>query len=437
MRGRFLHPLVYALKVCESHLTLWPCVNEVCANGVCAGYARRNKGRMAMKAIIIGAGIGGLSAAIALSLKGWSVQLFEQSKTLTEVGAGLQLSPNGTKVLDAMGVLPKITEQAFEPKDIELRIGASGRSLFRLPKRQAAIDRWGAAYINIHRADLQTALIERARALGAQIMLGATYVSSSNGADSITAQFADGSRATGTVLIGADGLNSVFRQQIIGPDQPRFTGQVAWRCTVPLTDVALAPPENVCAWAGQGRHAVTTRIRGGQVVNFVGVVETDTPDAEGWDTGDSKTALKSDFKGFHDIIQGIIAAARTPQKWALFDRAPLATWSKGRAVILGDAAHPMLPSMAQGAVQAIEDAWVLARCLETAPVPTALSRFYDSRIARVSKLQKMSATNARLFHQAGGLKGPVFYGAMAVLGRVAPQRLQARQDWVYGHDVTG
>ena len=390
-----------------------------------------------MKAVIIGAGIAGLSAGIALRLRGWEVRILEQAPALTEVGAGLQISPNGIHVLRALGVMPLLEETLFEPEAIEMRMGVSGRQVFRLPMRGYAQKRWGAPYIHIHRADLVEALHRRFEALSpGGITLNAS-VQGYEAGDVPRVQTGDGVLEA-DLLLGADGLHSTIRRQMLGSAQPRYTGNLAWRTVVPVADLSAPPPPTACVWAGDGRHAVTTRLRGGSLVNFVGMVEADLPSEEGWRIEGTREDVMRDFDGWHPSIAGILENAPVFHRWALFDRAPLPRWSEDAVGLIGDAAHPMLPSMAQGAVQALEDAWVLAEALERASdVAEGLNTYFAQRIARTSRIQQGSLTNARIFHQGSTLGGLLFYTPMAIGARLLPEAVHRRQDWVYRHNVVG
>ncbi|MEL7131069.1 MAG: FAD-dependent monooxygenase [Pseudomonadota bacterium] len=388
-----------------------------------------------MNALIVGGGIGGLTAAIALRMRGWDVSVFEQAPALTEIGAGLQISPNGWRVLEALGVAPLLAETMFEPDAIEMRLGVSGRRVFHLPIKGYAIRRWGAPYLHMHRADLIEALALRLRQLDDSAIQTGRSVAGYTADGAVL--FEDGTKEHGDLVVGADGLHSVIRRQMLGADAPRFTGNVAWRAVVPMEDLAITPPPTACVWAGDRRHAVTTRLRAGMLANFVGIVEQPQPAPEGWQIEGSRDEAAAAFARWDPVISGLIAKAPVLNRWALFDRAPLPRWHAGRVVLLGDAAHPMLPSMAQGAVQALEDAWTLAAVLDaTADRESALQRYFDLRIARTTRIQAGSAANARLFHKASALGQVAFYGPMAVGARIAPGLVHARQDWIYRHDVT-
>lgn len=391
------------------------------------------------KAVIVGAGIGGLAAGLALSRAGWDVEVLEQAAVISEVGAGLQISPNGVRALQALGVMDVLQPSLFEPESISLSMGISGRRVFDLPMKGYAQGRWGSPFFQVHRADLQDALkTQLGKEAGLVIRTNAKatgYVRERGGA---SVYLERGERVFGDVVIGADGLHSVIREQITGPDRARFTGNVAWRAVVPLADLGTAaPPPSGCVWAGDRKHAVTTRIRGGSLVNFVGVVEQADWQEESWSrTGDRADALR-DFAGWVPHITAVIEAAPALNRWALFDRPALATWSDGPVTLLGDAAHPMLPSMAQGAVQALEDAVILAGCLvaET-DLLAALQRYYAVRIDRVSRIQRRSADNLALFHKSGWANKIAAYAPIWAAGKLSPALIHARQDWIYGYDPT-
>ncbi|MFL4471790.1 FAD-dependent monooxygenase [Tateyamaria armeniaca] len=392
-----------------------------------------------MKALIAGGGIGGLASAIALRLRGWDVTVFEQAPALSEIGAGLQISPNGWRVLAALGVAEHLHGIVFEPEAIEMRIGRNGARVFHLSMRGYAQERWGAPFMHVHRADLVTALERRLEGLQSGVVkTGHVVQGFKQSGDGATLLMNDGTAQSGDIVIGADGLHSVIRTQMLGPDMPRYTGNIAWRAVVPVDALgARTPPPTACVWVGHKRHAVTTRLRAGTLANFVGMVETDKPAPESWRATGSRADALAAFEGWANEIRTVIDQAEVLHRWALFDRAPLPRWHEGRVALLGDAAHPMLPSMAQGAVQALEDAWVLAASLDQHATPDAgFAAYYEQRIERTARVQKGSAANARLFHHASPLGRWGFYAPMGIAARLAPGAFHARQDWVYGFDAT-
>ena len=392
-----------------------------------------------MKILVAGGGIGGLTAALALTQFGHDVTVLEQADSLGEVGAGLQISPNGMKVFEALGLSDRIAENAFQPEGIEMRLGQSGQVVFDIPLGLAAADRWGGPYLHLHRADLITALSDELAERAPQaVKLGARLARYEQDENGVTAVLDDGTRLTADVLVGADGMHSVVREQMLGPDRPRFTGNVAWRAVVPIDLLGKdLPPPTACAWVGKGRHAVTYRLRSGLLANFVGVVEHDGWQVESWSGEGAKEDALSDFAAFHPVILNLIRNATKMNRWALYDRAPLDRWSDGRVVLLGDACHPMLPFLAQGAVMAVEDAWVLAaRLSEGTGIATSLADYETDRQRRTGAVQAGARANAKLFHRHNPLTQLATYGPMWLAGRAAPGFVHSRNDWIYGHDVT-
>lgn len=389
---------------------------------------------MAQQALIVGAGIGGLTTALCLQRIGWNVVLLEQAQALSDIGAGIQISPNGTRILNALGVLDRLTKTHFQPERIEMRLGKSGRQVFSIPLREAAMQRWGAPYLHLHRADLINALKETLEDGAAHRLHTAHRVTGyRQDEQKIEAILADGTSLTGDALIAADGIHSTIREQMLGPQTPRFTGNVAWRATVPMDLLGdLAPPPTACIWVGPQRHAVTYRLRGGKLANFVGVVEQQDWQKESWTEAGDRADVLADFEGWHPTITRIISQAQQHYRWALFDREPLSRWTDGRAALLGDACHPMLPFLAQGAVMAIEDAWVLAQQLEQVTEPSrALSDYAHSRQPRSAKVQRGSRANMKTFHH----RSPIAYLPFWLVGKLRPQYFHARQDWLYGENL--
>lgn len=395
---------------------------------------------MALNTLIAGGGIGGLTAALCLNHFGHKVHVFEQSGEIGEVGAGIQISPNGMKVYDKLGLSDALLARGFQPEALEMRMGQSGKPIFNIPLDAAALKRWGAPYLHIHRADLidilKTALdaaapgrIETGKAVSG-------YVQDATG---VTVKLKNGSPHTGDVLIGCDGIHSTIRRQMHGPDGARFTGCVAWRATVPIDRLGdLAPPPTASVWVGPGRHAVTYRLRSGQLANLVAVVERDDWTSESWSERGTRHAAAADFEGWHPIITNLIDQAEDHFLWALYDRPALPRWSDGRVALLGDACHPMLPFAAQGAVMAIEDSWVLARLLSkySDDPARALKSYFARRIRRATTVQKQGWANMRTFHRRSPLMQMATYTPMHMVGRFAPGLIRANRDRLYGYDVT-
>lgn len=358
----------------------------------------------ALSAIIVGGGIGGLAAALALARLGIACTVLERAENLGEVGAGIQLSPNATRVLHALGLSEALKRVAFRPGAVEARSWHSGRMISRAPLGSFAEEQFGAPYLHIHRADLVSVLAEAVHAEQlVTLRLGQTGVAcATDGSAAVTT--GDGQYLSADLLIGADGIHSLVREMLFGAQQPRFTGNVAWRGVIPgalVADAGIAPVAGL--WMGPGAHFVHYFVRRGELLNFVGIVETADWQDESWSARGSKAQLLRDFGHWHPAVRSIVSAAPEDGcfRWALFDRAPLPNWSKGNASLLGDACHPTLPFMAQGACMAIEDAAVLAGCLagaDAAQVPDRLLRYEALRKARTASIQIGSRRNARMYH---------------------------------------
>jgi salicylate hydroxylase len=389
-----------------------------------------------MKIVIAGGGIGGFSAALALAKGKRQVEVIERAGALREVGAGLQLSPNATKALAALGVASEVEALSSEPEALELRMGRSGAKVFSIPMGQAARKRYGAPYLHIHRADLLGVLVRAAQAAGVRLRLGARVLAWTKEGAEMRIGLDTGDIVAGDLLVGADGMRSTVRRQMFGPDHLRFTGTVAWRALAPISACPELPKAAV-VWAGPDQHAVTYRIRRDEMINLVGVVKEDGWREEGWDEpGDSKKLLEA-FEGWSEPVVKTIAGAQSCHRWALFDRDPLPRWSEGRVTLLGDACHPMPPFQAQGAAMAIEDAVVLAQCLgEHATPEAALVAYEAKRKPRTTKMLAGARSNMGVFHRSNLFTQAATYGPMKAANLVLPAFVRSRQDWIYGFDVT-
>ena len=388
-----------------------------------------------MKVIIAGGGIGGLSAAIALTKVGFEVEVIERAPALGEVGAGLQISPNASKALAALGVLEAVAAVASMPQTLEMRLGRTGEKVFSIPIAKEARNRYGAPYLHVHRADLIEVLRRAAEFAGVRVRLGARVSAYVRDNDGLRVGLDTGAIVPCDLLVGADGVRSTVRTQMLGEEDPRYTGAVAWRLTVPA-DVAPDLPHSAIVWAGPGRHAVTYRIRRGELINFVGVVETEKWRGESWDQPGDLLELAEDFGDWAQPIPDIIAACGTCFVWALFDRDPLTHWHEERVVLLGDACHPMPPFQAQGAAMAIEDAIVLAKCLQAHGVSAqGLGMYEKLRKPRTSKVLASARANMGVFHRSNAFTQAATYGPMKLADRLFPSFVRSRQDWIYGYDV--
>jgi salicylate hydroxylase len=382
---------------------------------------------------VVGGGVGGLSAALSLLAADFDVYVYEQAATLGEVGAGIQISPNASRVLHDLGLGDALARTGVKPLALHQRRWDDGRTLLRTPWAEALEAACGFPYYQMHRADLLAAL---AGAVPAErIHLGHRLVGLTDDGDRVRARFANGAIADHDVLVGADGIHSEVRTELFGPERPRFTGCVAYRGLVPaerVRDLSLEVTTEL--WLGPGRHFVTYFVSGRRLVNFVAVVEQDSWTRESWtDRGDTADALAA-FEGWHPHVREILTAVGETYVWALFDRAPLGRWSVGRVTLLGDACHPMLPFMAQGAAQAIEDGATLTACLaEAGSDPTsALRRYERLRIPRTARLQAISADNKTRNHLPDGPAQRERDAQMAA----SPTGMSLQSvAWIYQHDA--
>lgn len=380
---------------------------------------------------VLGAGIGGLAAATALAQRGAQVTVLEQADVIREVGAGLQISPNGAAVLRALGAEDALAEGAVRGRAVELRDYRAGRRVLSLDLADAP-----GAYYFVHRADLVTLLAEAARVAGAKIRLLHRVSEVTLEPDGAVLTTAQGVQVKSDLVIGADGLHSVLRGVLNGAAPPRFTGQVAWRAVVSADGLAADPVARV--HMGPGRHLVHYPLRGGQCVNIVAVEERRDWAEESWSQTDDPAHLRAAFAGFAPEVRALLDRVEHANLWGLFRHPVAANWhdGQGRAAILGDAAHPTLPFMAQGANMALEDAWVLAAMLGTEPdAATALAAYQAARRGRCEKVVDAATKNARNYHLRVPVLRDAAHGVLSLAGRLAPQKMLGRFDWIYGYDA--
>jgi salicylate hydroxylase len=378
---------------------------------------------------VIGGGIGGLSAALSLCRAGFDVHVFEQTAELAEVGAGVQVSPNASRILHRLGLADALAATGVQPLAWHQRRWDDGRTLLRAPLAEA----YGFPHYQMHRADLLAALVDAVPA--ERLHLGRRLTGLADLGAAVEATFADGPTVRVDVLVGADGIHSAVRGLLFGPQRPRFTGCVAYRGLVPADRVRHLDLEVTGQiWLGPGQHFVHYFVSAGRLLNFVAVVERDAWTRESWtDRGDIAEA-RAAFADWHPRVREILGAVDETFIWALFDREPLDRWSVGRVTLLGDACHAMLPFMAQGAAQAVEDGAALAACLGAAgpDVPGALRRYERIRIPRTSRLQAMSAGNKTRFHLPDG---PAQRERDAQLGAGSVAWSFNAAGWLYEHDA--
>ena len=355
-----------------------------------------------LRVIIAGAGIGGLTAAACLLGKGYRVRIHEQASSLGEVGAGIQSSANAVKVLYALGLRDELDKVAVRPKAFEFRRFDTAELMHRIPLGEQHEQAHGAPYYHLHRADLHELLARKVHALDpACITLNARAEGFEESPGGVTLKMAGGGRVQGDVLIGADGIKSAIRAQLLGETPVSYTGDVAWRAVIPVARLPAGIMERVSTvWCGPKKHAVMYYLRAGELMNFVGLVEHGQPETESWTQKRPWEELKQDYQGWHADIQTVIDAIDRDScyRYALNNRPPVDNWSTARVTLLGDAAHPTLPYMASGAAMAIEDAAVLARCLEdSAAVPEALQLYQRNRLERTARIVNESTASRGLY----------------------------------------
>lgn len=390
------------------------------------------------QAVIAGGGIAGAAAALALAREGWRVTLCEAAPSFGEVGAGLQVSPNAARVLRWLGVLDRVASRAFQPRAAVLRDGTSGAEIYRAELGAAAERRWGAPYLHVHRAHLLGELLAAVTEAGVELRTDAPVASYVLRPEGPAAKLKSGEALGADLVIGADGIRSALRAQLNGPQEPSFAGKVAWRGIVPaerLPEGLVAPDATV--WAGEGRHLVTYYLRAGELVNFVAVEDSADAKPEGWSAPGDPDRLRNHFEGWHGDVTRFLEHVEQTFVWGLFTRPAQVRWVDGPVVLVGDAAHPMLPFMAQGAAMALEDAAVLVRALRTEDnVSRAALAFEEERWDRVTRVQERSESSGRLYHEPPGLVRAGHRGLVGLVSRLAPALAAGRLDWLYGHDVT-
>ncbi|MRX50524.1 FAD-dependent oxidoreductase [Paracoccus sp. S-4012] len=360
---------------------------------------------------VIGGGIAGLTVAAALARRGASVTVHERAEALREVGAGIQISPNARRVLDALGLADRLEAISARAEAVELR-DASGRRVTRLDLQS---QRPGETFHFVHRARLLALLEEAARSSGVTIRLGEAVEDVPDAA----------------LIVGADGLHSQQRERLNGSGRPFFTGQAAWRALIPA-EANPAPVAQV--FMGPGRHLVSYPLGEG-LRNIVGVRETDDWTAEGWSREDDPAAMRAAFQGFGGPVHDWLAKVERCGWWGLFRHEVARHWHDGRRVLIGDAAHPTLPFLAQGACMAIEDAWRLAVHLDRTPQAEALAAFEAERRPRVTRIVDAATANARNYHLTG-LPKVAAHTFLRVGAWVAPGAVFGRYAWVYDYDPT-
>jgi len=390
-------------------------------------------GEAADRIVIAGAGIGGLAAALALRARGHDIVIMDKVRALSEVGAGLQLSPNACAVLDRLGVLEALKPYAFAPDRLTIRSGATNRQLATVQFGDYLKTRHGYPFWEIHRADLQKVLLEKVQANGIEVWLGSEVTDLElTPYDHLVCMFQD-QEVTGNLrckaLIGADGVWSRTRRLVPAHENARYSGQVAYRALVPVESVPERWRREAGIWLHKDAHLVHYPVRGGRELNIVALAEESWQD-ETWSAKADKETMLKIFRSWPTEVRNLLNIPDKWLKWALCSVDASGPWTHGHVALLGDAAHAMLPFMAQGAAMAIEDAAVLAAHLpaEADNIPAALRAYERQRKSRVERVQRISLGNARTFHYSGALA----FARDTFLRMSRPTALAARYDDIYG-----
>ena len=389
-----------------------------------------------LKVLIAGGGIGGMATAIALLQRGFDVEVFEQASEIREFGAGIQISPNGNRALDSLGVFKALYELANPSDAKEIRLWNTGKVWPLFSLGEAAVRKYGYPYMTVFRPDLLRVLADEVKRLKPDaIHVNARCVDLKQTADGVELELADGPRVSGDVLVGADGVYSRIRAALFGEDPILFSGMVAWRTLIPMETLPEKFRRSVAVnWVGPGGHIVHYPIHNGTYMNFVGTLENCTWDGPPWSATAEAQECISAFSEWHDDIHTMLQNAPSVTKWAMCTRPFLPTWVSGRAVLLGDACHATLPFLAQGAVHTIEDGVILARCLETySDSGEALKRFEAARQPRTYAMVKGSSDNTLRFHNPA--LANVDTAEEFVSREWQSDAIAQRYEWLFTYDV--
>jgi salicylate hydroxylase len=381
---------------------------------------------------VIGGGIGGAAAALNLLCAGFDVDVYEQARSPREVGAGIQISPNASRIMQHIGLGERLAEIGVRPLAFHQRRWQDGRTLLKTPVGDAMREAFSFPYYQVHRGDLLRMLTE---ALPPErLHLGHKLAGFEDHGDRVTMRFDNGARAEADLVIGADGIHSTIRTGLFGAEQPRYSGGIAYRGLIPAERVRhLDIAVETQVWMGPHGHVVVYYVGGGRYLNFVANADRDASMLESWVQQGNPAELRATYAGWDPKLRVILDAIHETFMWGVFERAPLARWSVGRVTLLGDACHAMQPHMAQGAAQAMEDGATLTRCLQTIDdVEQALARYQELRLPRTAYVQSMAANNKQRFHLPDGPEQAARDARMAAGGTDWSLDTIA---WLYGHDA--
>ena len=384
---------------------------------------------------IVGGGIGGLALAASLAKFGVEARVFERASAFGETGAGIQMTPNAVRILRDLGLWQQLRRVSFLPRCIVGRNWRSGNEIFRTPLIDECPKLYGTEFFHSHRADVHRILLSLLPDNAG--VLGAHCVSVAQTRTGAAIRFADGSEYEADLVVGADGIHSVVRRSLFGDDAPRFTGKMCWRTVVAFDEqpLDLVSPD-ASFWLGPHGHVVTYYVRGGSMVNVVAIRDSSEWTEESWNVPSTPEEMMDGFPGWHPNILSLFAKSTDVFKWGLFDRDPMAAWSSGRITLLGDAAHPMLPFLSQGAAMAIEDGYVLARVLANEGHLAKALRDYEAlRLPRTRRVQLESRKRGHTYHTVSPVRQICRDAVYKIRQLIEPHSSGLQASWVYAYDA--